>query len=542
MEVTVIKEHGYEEALYGISLSFKDRSIPTKGWWTQERFNKMKSRASKMFKQDGGHNKFLESMVMWIDLEASRGWWQEFDTYRVGVTKQSECFDEKTEVLTDNGWKFFKDLEKEDEVCTMMPHSGEIVYQKPVKYINDPYVGEVIKFKSNKFDLLVTPNHNMAIWTNENKLKFVKASDFKYHMRIPKNVHSWHKAEVKEFKLPEVTSKWNTGFREVEKHYPELAIDMDDWLAFLGIWLSEGRTVKEARNYNTYVYQNTDSVCYERLCSLFDRLPFKTHKTVSDGKCKWCISNLQLYKYLIKLGNTYSKYIPRDYFDLGSTQLQILLEWLMLGDGTDNYEENYTYLYSTVSKQLADDVQELFLKTGNVSNIYERFDNREDTYKTVYTINRSNTITYSVQEKNITKEYYEGNIYCVEVPNHILFVRRNGKATWSGNSTMHTIQYRPVTIDDFEVGTDPVIIDRYNEILETITDGFSDRKMLHDWDLNRAKNNLPEGYLQRRVVCVNYKTLRNMFAQRRTHRLKYWKYFIEQVTKQAKYPELLEIV
>ena len=41
-------------------------------------------------KLDGGHNKFLESIVVWIDINAPRYWWQEFDTYRVGITKQSE--------------------------------------------------------------------------------------------------------------------------------------------------------------------------------------------------------------------------------------------------------------------------------------------------------------------------------------------------------------------------------------------------------------------------------------------------------------------
>ena len=30
---------------------------------------------------------------------------------------------------------------------------------------------------------------------------------------------------------------------------------------------------------------------------------------------------------------------------------------------------------------------------------------------------------------------YSGNIYCVEVPNHLLYVRRNGKSCWCGNST-----------------------------------------------------------------------------------------------------------
>ena len=46
--------------------------------------------ALKLGHLDGGHNKFLESMVVYLEINAPRYWWQEFDTYRIGVTKQSE--------------------------------------------------------------------------------------------------------------------------------------------------------------------------------------------------------------------------------------------------------------------------------------------------------------------------------------------------------------------------------------------------------------------------------------------------------------------
>jgi hypothetical protein len=40
--------------------------------------------------RDGGHNKFLESMIVWMDVDAPRYWWSEADTYRVGTSKQSD--------------------------------------------------------------------------------------------------------------------------------------------------------------------------------------------------------------------------------------------------------------------------------------------------------------------------------------------------------------------------------------------------------------------------------------------------------------------
>ena len=89
MQVKVIEEHGHESALRGMAYSFKDRADDPDTWW-QEKKGRAEERAPKLAPKDGGHNKFLESMVVWIDVEASRAFWSEFDTYRVGTTKQSE--------------------------------------------------------------------------------------------------------------------------------------------------------------------------------------------------------------------------------------------------------------------------------------------------------------------------------------------------------------------------------------------------------------------------------------------------------------------
>jgi len=37
--------------------------------------------------------------------------------------------------------------------------------------------------------------------------------------------------------------------------------------------------------------------------------------------------------------------------------------------------------------------------------------------------------------KNMERVDYSGMVYCVEVPNHIIYVRRSGYSMWSGNST-----------------------------------------------------------------------------------------------------------
>lgn len=79
MKVKVLSEYGLDEALLGLSLSY-DRKYSKKALYKT---------ALKLCKKDGGHNKFLESIMVWIDITAPRYWWSEADTYRIGVTKQS---------------------------------------------------------------------------------------------------------------------------------------------------------------------------------------------------------------------------------------------------------------------------------------------------------------------------------------------------------------------------------------------------------------------------------------------------------------------
>lgn len=77
MKAVVVEEAGSGPALTG--LAFNKKQIKD-----------MHPVADALAAKDGGHNKFLESIVLWIDVTAPRYWWQEADTYRVGSTKQSE--------------------------------------------------------------------------------------------------------------------------------------------------------------------------------------------------------------------------------------------------------------------------------------------------------------------------------------------------------------------------------------------------------------------------------------------------------------------
>jgi hypothetical protein len=88
----VLNECGFAEALYGLGLSYGiTSSVPFEQFsGGNEEFSKMVEVAKKLAHRDTGENKFLESMQVWILIRAPRYWWSQFDTYRAGVTKQSE--------------------------------------------------------------------------------------------------------------------------------------------------------------------------------------------------------------------------------------------------------------------------------------------------------------------------------------------------------------------------------------------------------------------------------------------------------------------
>lgn len=55
------------------------------------------------------------------------------------------------------------------------------------------------------------------------------------------------------------------------------------------------------------------------------------------------------------------------------------------------------------------------------------------------------------------------------------------------------------------------------------------------------KQMLPESFLQRRIVCTNYQTLRHIYFDRRNHRLPIWHKFLDELLKQLPFPEFVTI-
>lgn len=92
MKISILKEAGYLEALYGLGLSYDLTSDISFEDFCNDKdlITKMRFVSQKLYDKEGGHNKFLESIYVWIDITAPRFLHSEIDTYRIGSTKQSQ--------------------------------------------------------------------------------------------------------------------------------------------------------------------------------------------------------------------------------------------------------------------------------------------------------------------------------------------------------------------------------------------------------------------------------------------------------------------
>ena len=97
----------------------------------------------------------------------------------------------------------------------------------------------------------------------------------------------------------------------------------------------------------------------------------------------------------------------------------------------------------------------------------------------------------------------------------------------NSQSTMHTILKGPLTAGDFECGD---ISASY--LIEL-------NQLIDEKELIKLKRKIPEGFLQKRMWHVSFKTLRHIILQRKHHKLPHWHYFIDALKGQLEHVELL---
>jgi len=341
------------------------------------------------------------------------------------------CYDKNTEILTDKGWKLFKDLRKEDIVAQYTKEDKEISFVKPISYQEFIYRGKMIRVDDQKNDFLVTPDHRCLVKTDwgsrkERKYKFILAKDLAVGSIIPK---------------AGVLKNSNTSKVKVGK----LEFDRKTFCAFMGAFLSEGyaKLTSEGKG-NITIVQFDKSKGYKDFKELLLNR-FELHFTELRYEKKLNRNRFRAYSkeftlYLSKFGKSGDKFIPNEIFESCLEDRKEFLKFYFLGDGCIN-NNGKSRQYTTKSKRMAEDLQRLLLLSGVSSSISKRKSGYYDVFEH---LSLKESKDYA-RIYNISLEEYSGKVYCVSVPSEAIVTRRNGKVLVSGNcKTMRGVKKQGV--------------------------------------------------------------------------------------------------
>lgn len=352
------------------------------------------------------------------------------------ISNRGFCYDDQTEVLTYDGWKKFKDINGNDLFLTLNMDTKEAEYQEKIGITIEDWDDDLICGKSTMVDFAVTPNHRM-VW-------------FHYDSRIDKK---WKVDQAKEIYGRRVKFK-----RGLFKEMPDRTLCEDSkylnlhpqistipFAKFMGLFITDGT-----------LWKGKDSGGRVTICQIKEsgRIYIKTVLEelgwkYSEKKDGLRINDTKLYKFMriffpLDEKKTYTGRIPHFIRHASRKYIQAFLDGAIVGDGNIHKTNGHRIIY-TASQKMAGDYQELFMKAGFCASV--RIDNRVGRKREIkpgivienkvsqYVVSVTDrTDEHLFNKQHWSKAYYKGKVYCVTVPNGTLYVRRNGKAFWSGNT------------------------------------------------------------------------------------------------------------
>jgi hypothetical protein len=387
-----------------------------------------------------------------------------------GDTSNRSCYSEDTETLTDHGWKMYWDIHDNDRIATFNPEKNSIEFHYPNDGIHlHSYNGKMFHFKNSLVDVLVTPDHDMwigsslmnnrgATWKKQ-KADKIKVKRFKFKT----GGLTWEGDDIEYFKLPFVPYKSNIHF---ENSVDFGKIKIEDWVEFLGYYVSEGTLAKVKNVWPISISQsnkiNSDKVQKIREC--LERLPFKFNEYIdkNDDVTRFWINCKSLYLYLQEICGDYSyrKKFPEETLSYSTNLLKIMFDAAIMGDGSIANNNGFCHrTYYSTSEVLIGQMQEIALKLGYRSNIIPG----SGCFRLLISECDMSEVR---RQEDLSIIDYNGKVYCFNIPNHLFITRRNGKIGIHGNTS--------VTIDK-------VMTDRckdFQSVIEGVVNEFIFKELL----------------------------------------------------------------
>ncbi len=349
-----------------------------------------------------------------------------------------QCYSDDTEIYTNSGWKLFKDVNYKDLILSLNPKTKNIEWTKIIKKIKYKKQGKMIRFYNRSLDLLVTPEHKMIYLTKDGNYKIKQNKLAVDYSQFNGGLYRGCKYQAKEKKTIKIG---------------EHILDFNLFAEFLGYYLSEGSF---SRKYHVIISQSkkVNPKNYEFIRQCIENLGI--HYTCTKTAIN--IRDKAIYKYVQKFGKSDKKYIPTEIKNSGIENIKSFLKAFNLGDGSIRKGKLFTgnrggtgmskneIIYSTSSKQMADDLGELIFKIGKRPSFYIwKIKGKKITHKNgIYSTKNNQIIIRECRSHTATqfkKDFvdYDGYVYDLEIAkNHILWTKRNGKTVWGSNCICYT--------------------------------------------------------------------------------------------------------
>lgn len=365
------------------------------------------------------------------------------------------CTTSDHDILTGTrGWINITELTEDDTVATLVETTSgsALVYEKPSEIHEYDFDGMMYEINTNHVDLCVTPNHRMYVRPRAKGAKFRirEARDIEGKLQCyKKNVDFFMNNEPIDGWLLQEASHSKTTF-------PEQLIAIEDWLIFFGIWIAEGYVCEADKSVRIAAHKPRVKAALTQF-ELNTGIEFGKYLNAkkddkSGEKNDWRIWDRRIWNEMkMFVGHkSITKFLPDWVWELSTEHCRLLIEAMMLGDGHTVGGKGGTRRYDTSSVQLANDFQRLCLHAGWSANIALKYEKGHTTYikkRDEYITSTVDAFRLGINEKQnepvVNKGTgkkmdgwvsYKGKVHCCTVSSGIIYVRRNGKPVWTGNS------------------------------------------------------------------------------------------------------------
>ena len=347
------------------------------------------------------------------------------------------CHDDRTQVMSDRGWLYFKDVTPDDNLLTMDTSTRQAYFDKPTHLHASHRVGSMIEYSARGCNFSVTPNHNMLYYSSKlpDTPRLAEAQSLNWSNKSFPKVVYLDQPRVETFHVPA-----HIGPRV---DYPARDIPMDNWLSLLGWFITDGTCqVTEAGRAATVSISQTKEPHRETLRQLlidspFDFKEYNTHSPV------FCIHDAALCNLLMRYKYKGHCRVPEWVFKLSADQINLFLDGAVGGDG---YTKGGREIIYTSSPELAGDYHALILLTGDTSTDgVRKMEGVRSTLKSGrvitstkngHVVSRSQSHSAIHFREKPSEVDYDGMVYCATISGGVLYTRREGHAMWSGNSAI----------------------------------------------------------------------------------------------------------